>query len=273
MPIISQSSFFFSFFFGGKIREEACIDLFSKPNAGNFNKLPTSFIFSHVSDEADLFVPPGVITDSDFDNFVNDAFPPYTQNAGVTAAIEAHYPTTNYSTTRARLKDLLGESSFYCNVRYLSDAYAGKNYNLQYSVTPGLHATDLLPTFYDLNLDLDIFGKDVPFPLIPGFGSFAQAYQSYLVSHAQTGDPNTYKKTLNIPPAISWPKPGTGGDAFTGVLNAGNLGFSLITDGKTATSRCQFWREVAAAVTDLGGMSFPPQIKLCVVMMLTMLGG
>ncbi|KAL8715444.1 MAG: hypothetical protein Q9220_000778 [cf. Caloplaca sp. 1 TL-2023] len=233
---------------------------------GHFSKIPTSFIFSHVSDEADLFIPSGVQTDTQFNAFIDSVFPGYPKTAGVNSAIEAHYPpvmTTaphNYTTERDRLKGLLQESSFVCNVRYLSDAYAGKNYNLQYSVTPGLHATDLLPTFYNLNLDLSIFGQDVPFPIVPGFGSFAQAYQSYLTSHARTGDPNTYKKTLNIPPAIAWPKPGSSGDAFTGVLNAGDLGFNLITDGQNARSRCDFWVQVAAAVTDLGGYAPPGSV-------------
>lgn len=93
-------------------------------------------------------------------------------------------------------------------------------------------------------------------PLIPGFGSFAQAYQSYLTSHARTGDPNTFKKTVNLPPAITWPKPGTAGDKFSGVLDAGDLGFRLIEDGQTARGRCGFWVQVAAAVTGLGGEFF-----------------
>ena len=44
------------------------------------------------------------------------------------------------------------------------------------------------------------------------------------------------------------------------MLNAGDLGFSLVTDLKTATSRCQFWREVAAAVTSLGGYAPPGSV-------------
>lgn len=85
-------------------------------------------------------------------------------------------------------------------MRYLNDTYDGKNYNLQYSVTLGLYATDLLPTFYDLSLNLSAI--EINLLLIPGFGDFAQGYQSYLISHARTGDPNTYKKKFNIPPAI-----------------------------------------------------------------------
>ncbi|KAL8967146.1 MAG: hypothetical protein Q9197_005593 [Variospora fuerteventurae] len=232
---------------------------------GHYTRIPTSLILSHVSDEAEIFVPSSVQTDPQFTAYIASMFPPYASAGGVNAAIEARYPPVftgpgprNYTTERARVKDFINESSFVCNVRYLSDAYAGKNYNLQYSVTPGLHAVDLLPTFYKLNLDLG----DINVPLPPGFGSFAQAYQSYLTSHARTGNPNTFKKTINVPPAITWPKPGSSadGDRFTGVLNAGDLGFSLITDAQTARSRCDFWVQVAAAVTSLGGYAPPGSV-------------
>ena len=165
-----------------------------------------------MSDEALIFTPTNVQTDDEFNQFVEAALqlPPKTQAAGVNAAIEARYPPvmsgvpSNYTTEYDRTKALLGDSSFYCNIRYLTDAYNGKNYNLKYSVTPGVHATDLLPTFYNLNIDLSALGSALSIPIVPGFGPFAQASQSYLVSHARSGDPNIYKKTINIPPAIRW---------------------------------------------------------------------
>ena len=240
---------------GNLIRQLAVLEYAS----GNFYKGIDSLILSHVSDEAFIFVPLDVKTDAQFSTYVSEVFPPYAQSAGVNAAIEARYPpvmsgSSNYTTEFDRIKALLADSSFQCNVRYLSDAYNGINYNLQYSVTPGFHATDLLPTFYDLNVDLTALGDNAPFPLIPGFGSFAQAYQSYLVSHARSGDPNKYAKLLNVPPAIHWPKAGnSSADILTNVLNAGNLGFSVVSDKETTESVCGFWREVAAAVTNLGG--------------------
>lgn len=158
-----------------------------------------------------------------------------------------------YSSERDRLIDAIQDSSFQCNVRYLSDAYKGKNWNIRYSATTGLHGVDLVPTFYNLNIDVSIFGTKISLPLAPGFGSFAQAYQSYLVSHARTGNPNTFRKTINLPPAISWPQPGNTGDALTNVLDATDLGFKYITDDLTRKSRCGFWEDVAAAVTSLGG--------------------
>ena len=230
--------------------------------SGNFYKGISSLILSHVSDEAELFVPPSVQTDEMFSMLLDFQYPAYARAGGVTKAIEAHYPpvmapNANYSTEHDRLKAYIGEGSFYCNVRQLTDAYKGKTYNLRYGVTPGLHAVDILPTFYNLNLNINIFGTNVPIPLVPGFGGLAQAYQSYLVSHARTGNPNTYKKTINLPPAITWPKPNADGDAVTGVLNVGNLGFSVIRDGQTTEGRCEFWRELAAAVTELGGYVAP----------------
>ena len=240
---------------GNLIRQLAVLEYAS----GNFYKGIDSLILSHVSDEAFIFVPADVTTDDQFSTYVSEVFPPYAQSAGVNAAIEARYPpvmngTSNYTTEFDRTKALLADSSFQCNVRYLSDAYNGKNYNLQYSVTPGFHATDLLPTFYDLNIDLTALGDSVPFPLVPGFGSFAQAYQSYLVSHARSGDPNKYAKQVNVPPAINWPKAGSSSaDVLTDVLNAGDSGFSVVSDEETTEVACGFWREVAAAVTNLGG--------------------
>ncbi|KAL8930417.1 MAG: hypothetical protein Q9208_000601 [Pyrenodesmia sp. 3 TL-2023] len=233
---------------------------------GHYSRVPTSLILSHVTNEAEIFVPPSVLTDAQFTAYITALYSPSGSAGGVIAAIEARYPPilspgSNYTTQRARLRDLIQEASFVCNVRTLSDAYAGKNYNLQYDVTPALHATDLLPTFFNLNLDLDLLG--VPPLSSPGFAGFSQAYQSYLVSHARTGDPNTFKKTINVPPAITWPKPGGiggGDDAFTGVLNAGDLGFTLVEDRQTRRSRCGFWREVAAAVTGAGGYAPPGSV-------------
>ena len=130
---------------------------------------------------------------------------------------------------------------------------------MEYAVTPALHATDLLPTFYNLNLNLDLFGKDVPVPIIPGFGAFSAVYQSYLTSHARTGDPNRFKKRVSIPPAITWPKAVVSNekDGVERVLRAGKLGFGIKDDEQVSKERCGFWTDVVAAVTGLGGEFFP----------------
>lgn len=248
---------------GNLIRQLAVLEYAS----GNFYKGIDSLILSHVSEEAFYFVPPGIKTDKDFSTFISEFFPSYSQTDGVNAVIEGRYPPvesakSNYSTEFDRTKALLAESSFQCNIRYLTDAYNGKNYNLKYSVTPGLHGVDNIPIFYDANIDPTELGDNVPFPIIPGFGSFAQAYQSYLVSHARTGDPNKYAKLVNLPPAIKWPKAGnSSADVVTNVLDAGDLGFHVISDDATKESVCGFWRDVAATLTNLGGEDYPKAKK------------
>ncbi|KAL8838672.1 MAG: hypothetical protein Q9176_004912 [Flavoplaca citrina] len=248
---------------GNFIRQSPSLEFAS----GNFNKLPTSFIFSHTSNEPDLFIPPGIDSNADFSTFIAAILPTYAAPAGINAAIETRFPPpdapkSNYSSQRARLHDVLNEAVFVCNIRYLSDAYKGKNYNLEYAVTPALHGTDLLPTFYNLNLNLDLFGRDVPFPIIPGFGGFSTAYQSYLTSHARSGDPNRFKKSVSIPPTITWPKAVVSAekDGVERVLRAGSLGFGVKDDKQVSKSRCAFWTDVVAAVTRLGGYAPPGSV-------------
>ncbi|CAL8578603.1 hypothetical protein XPA_004372 [Xanthoria parietina] len=218
---------------------------------GNF--FPSvNLILSHVSEEAYLFVPSSIKESEDFTATVEYIYPAYAKRAGITSSMTARYGERNYTTASKRFKALLGDSSFYCNVRCLTDAYKGQTWNLKYSVLPGLHGTDILPTFYNLNLDLDGFGKSVPFPLVPGFGGFAQAYQSYLVSHARTGDPNTHRKKIGLSPIRAWPKPDGSGDSVEGVLQAGNLGFSVVSDGQVRRETCDFWQEMMEALTREG---------------------
>ncbi|EOD44796.1 putative carboxylesterase family protein [Neofusicoccum parvum UCRNP2] len=217
-----------------------------------------SLIISHTSDESELFVDGHIQTDEQFNEFIDSVFPNYTKEAGINAAIEEFYPpvSTNdtYDTIVERTKAFVRDSSFTCWSRFLTDTYAGKTWNMQYSVTPGWHGTDLLPTFYQIYLS---FGGDVAFPLLPGFGTFATAYQSYLTSHARSGNPNTYSAKINIPPAITWPRPTTGGENVGNVLNVGDLGFSLTTDDQFPKSECDFILELAAAVTNVGGYAVP----------------
>lgn len=225
---------------------------------GNYWKGLDSLIISHTADESELFVDGHIQTDEQFNDFIDSVFPAYTKEAGVNAAIEEFYPpvSTNdtYATVTERTKAFVRDSSFTCWSRFLTDAYDGKSWNMQYSVSPGWHGTDLLPLFYQIYVS---FGGDVAFPLLPGFGSFATAYQSYFTSHARSGDPNTHSAKINLPPAINWPHPTTGGENLGNVLNVGNLGFSLTTDQQLPKSECDFILELAAAVTNVGGYAVP----------------
>ena len=186
--------------------------------------------------------------------------PDYADQAGVSSLIEAHYPpivsgtSHNYSTESSRFEALLGDSSFLCNTRYLTDAYANSTWNLIYAIPPGLHGSDIIATFYDANIAFSVLGTEIDLPLIPFLGPFAKAYQSYLTSHARTGNPNTFKKTINIPSAIHWPQPGgLAGDVLSNVLRAGDTGFKVVEDAMTKRSVCKFWVDALRELTAYGG--------------------
>ncbi|KAF2454648.1 Alpha/Beta hydrolase protein [Lineolata rhizophorae] len=241
---------------GSFVRQMAILELAS----GNSWQGLESMIVSHVRDEAELFVDGHIQTDNEFSEFLKEVFPRYTAEAGINRAIEQFYPplsgSNKYDTQATRVKDFVRDFSFTCNARILNEAYGSKTFKMQYSVTPGWHAMDLLPTFYNGYLDLDIFSDSVPFPVLLGFGGYAQAYQSYLTSHARFGNPNKSSKKINLPPAIAWPQTkfsDLDGEHVQNVLNAWDLGFSIVTDEQMPKSHCDFILQVAAAVTNAGG--------------------
>jgi hypothetical protein len=234
--------------------EKANLGIFT----GNYWKHLDSIILSHVLEEAKDNLPTTVNTDEDFNNYVSGIFPPYAQAAGLPSRVIARYPPVRdgrgvYVTERQRLEAFFGDVVFLCNIRALTDAYTGKNFNLQYSTSPSTHNADVPPTFFFPGFDLDVIAPFLP-PIIPGFEAFAQTYQSYLVSHARSGNPNTYRKSCGGFEAIRWPRPDNRGDALKKVLNATDTGFEVITDEKTRKSTCRFWEEIARDVTELGGL-------------------
>lgn len=243
---------------GTWVRQLASLELAS----GNYWKDLEGIILSHTSNEATLFVDGHLKTNAEFTTYIDQIFPPFAKTSGINDKIEQQYPAPDapgspYSNEVKRNEALVQDSSFTCNVRYLSDAYAGKNWNMQYSVTPAWHGTDLLPSFYDLNVGIAAFGGSVDIPLIPLFGGFADSYQSYMTSFARSGDPNTHRALFNIPDTIHWPKAIAGEEQLAGVLDANDSGFRYVSDGQTAASSCGFWRDVSAGLTAYGGYAPP----------------
>ena len=233
--------------------------------SGNYHKGLDSLLVSHTSDEATVFVDGHIATDEQFTAFVNASFPPYTHDLGLTDAIINFYPgvqTPNslYQDEAARTRDFVRDSGFACNARYLATAYADRAYAMQYAVTPGWHATDLLPTFWSPDLATNPIGAAVAVAL-PLFASFAQAYQSYLTSFVRSGDPNRYRRIFGIPFTVPWPKASGLDQAQIGnVLQAGDLGFSIVSDDQNPKRNCDFWRDFEAAATSGGGYSPPGAI-------------
>ncbi|KAJ9364797.1 Carboxylesterase family-domain-containing protein [Paecilomyces variotii] len=245
---------------GSLIRQLAGLEFLS----GNYWKNLDSLIVSHVCDEADIFVSDTIIDNKQVEEWIHSLLPAYASPAVEKAVLEeypaAGTPGSPYMTARERDKAFVRDSTFTCNVRTLTQAYAGKTYNMQYSVTPGLHSDDVLAMFFDSSVPLGNYNASVDFTLIPGFATLAEGYQSYMASHAIYGDPNTARLALSIPPTITWPHPSQSGDAYANVLNVGDLGFSLIVDTQisaNSNSHCDFITQFNRALTNLNGYAAP----------------
>ncbi|ORY61347.1 Alpha/Beta hydrolase protein [Pseudomassariella vexata] len=249
---------------GNLIRQLPVLEL----STGNFWNVE-SLILSHTTAEPVVFVSGQVQTNDQFSTFINAIFPNYTRIAGVTDNIASFYPpvgdigsTSKYKTQADRVQALLRDSSFTCNVRHLTEAIGDSQvWNLQYGVSPGWHGTDLIPTFFNPKLSPDTFLSGLAALVVPVVGplvaGISTALQSYFTSYVTTGDPNTNRKVLNIPPTVKWNHPDSKGERIAGVVNVGNLGFTTGSDDKNEKTACEFWREVAAAVTNLGGYAPP----------------
>lgn len=239
--------------------------------SGNFYPIE-SMILSHVEDEALLFVSGSVVTNADFDEYVDIIFPNYTAQWGINRSISTYYPpvTSSWSSKfwsqSARVNALLRDSSFVCNVRHLAEAYGtSRVWSMQYSVSPGWHGTDLFAVFYNPRFTSSSWRLSLGMFLMPVFGwmvaGISNALQSYLASYVVHGDPNTSRLLWNLPPTVSWSHPNLRKNAMTGVVNVGNWGFGTITDSQADGDPCDFWADVAAAATLSGGY-FPPGLVI-----------
>ncbi|KAF2816279.1 alpha/beta-hydrolase [Mytilinidion resinicola] len=226
-----------------------------------------SVIPSHCLDEGALFVNHSILTDKDLNDYLEYTWPAYAvKDYDVVNKIEAEYPSAAFKTEADRYKAIIAQSSFLYNTNFLSVAYSGKTYNAQFSALNGTHGSDVLPTWYDPFAFTNVSGIELPlwstslFKGLPIPG-VARGYQSYLVSHARFGNPNS-NQSLNIPPTIEWPVVGGHPDGSSpnylwDVLNVTDTGFELIEDRTQNRSICLFWGGIIFATTVFGGYDFP----------------
>ncbi|CAI4217517.1 unnamed protein product [Parascedosporium putredinis] len=213
---------------GSFIRQLPVLELAS----GHFWKVE-SLLTSHCANEAILFVDGSIATNADFDRFLSAVFANYT-----------------YKAQADRTSDFIRDSSMTCNIRYLNEAYGdAKVWNMQYSVAPGWHASDLAAVFYDRTFSSpawdNVLRDLVVVPLGFLFSGVSTALQSYLASYAVKGDPNADRVVLNVPPRV---------------VDVGNFLLREIDDDQVPRPACDFWREFYAAATAEGGY-VPPGAK------------
>ncbi|KAL1900444.1 hypothetical protein Cpir12675_000911 [Ceratocystis pirilliformis] len=226
-----------------------------------------SIITTHTSEESILFVSGQVRTNDEFVEFLPGIFPDYTINAGVVDAITEFYPPVTrsknsvYRSQSERIGALIRDSCIVCNVRFLNEGVGDRNtYNLQYSVFPGWHGMDLFALFFHPKFSgnswMQLLAAVFLFPVGLMFSGISKALQSYYTSYIITGDPNARRARWNVPPTVEWQHPrSVGREHISNVVNIGNLHISTVTDTEVSLEACDFWREIFAAATALGGYS------------------
>jgi carboxylesterase type B len=212
------------------IRQLAQFELAS----GNYFRGIRSVITQHVFDEAATFVNPNITNEKGFNKWLDTIYP--TNNIGRwgIAAIKKQYPSGLYANETFRVNAATRDSSFTCNNRYIAEAYADRTWNSQYSVDNATHGADITATFFN-NTEYTSSGKK-------GHEPWEVVYQKYFVSHARTGNPNTYKSQNSL----DWPMSRVYyQQTVPNVLDVkGRTGFALIHDTKVPKDKCDFWRDL-----------------------------
>ena len=231
-----------------------------------------SLVISHVKDESGIFVPKSFSTDSDFTTYVSNFLPQSTLSSA-RSAIASAYPSSAYNGTRARVSAVIRDSSFTCNVQQLFQAYSGINVNtyvLSYDfeltvpvVGFGLtaaHGTDLLPTFWNQEVDFAQFlrqliknlshidiGKLGAAWLAGKYAVFSPKYQAYLVSNALFDNFNSAGS--QDPPWTTATATGTSiGNVMLARATPTTMQFTPTIDLINTSSLCDFWTTLAAQI-------------------------
>jgi carboxylesterase type B len=226
---------------------------------GNIVKLE-SILLSSTENEASPFVDNSVKTDAQFDKWVADLYGPLAKTQVFSKTVNDLYPPLAvgiskglYADQIQRRKDFYRDAGFSCYARYITEAYPTQVWNMIYGELGGFHGTDLIALFS--RTGLKALGITVPLP--DAFRAVSKTYQSYLVSHALTGDPNTLSLKVggkeNVA-APQWPRtPPLQGKYMDNVLLMKN---GTLTVGQSATipkENCDQWQDMLMkATTEVG---------------------
>ncbi|KAL9070491.1 MAG: hypothetical protein Q9157_005789 [Trypethelium eluteriae] len=248
------------------------------PVLRNYHQLQSIFV-SHVSDEAETFVYANM-SEMEFTGNIS-AFMPQSTMAMARQEIATQYSTL---TPALRYKAVVQDSTFTCNTRQLFDAYnSGKTpvYMVKYaayeSLNLALHGTDLLPTFWNQDVNFTAWMEELLEQahieqnsttmafisrLNDFFGptsQFACQYQQHLVAHAVSGDPNAVNSSqCSILDDVHWITAMTSTTSTTtyvsNVVQATDNGilprqsgtaFQIVPDLITPNIVCDFWKQLA----------------------------
>jgi len=230
---------------------------------GKFWKNITSLIVSHVYDESKQFVPCWISGKQSVDRYLN-GFIPVDKYPEQVAAIKKQYSWWAWK-PQSTIHDIIQDSSFICNTRAIFDAYKDVSpvYMMQYDFLQVLgaaqHATDLLPTFFNTDVNQTEF---VAFlanasnswtieaqQFFYRLQALAPEFQPYLASFAATGVP---EPGATRPQAWSPASLNARGEV-TDVLQVG-LGIlgdftNTTTDAQNTEKICGFWANMSDWLT------------------------
>jgi Carboxylesterase family len=222
------------------------------------------------------FIPRPIVlnpqSEDHFQQFLGEVFKgeAYTK---VRSAISTKYPRNAYTDQIARAAAVITDSSFTCNTRHIIDTYLAKNtkvYALDYRLfdyeNASTHASDLIMTFFNKDVDIEKFDKFVECVTSAASGytlfvqtiqNIRQRFQQLFVDHAIWGVPNGPGRESKDfwPPTSKGPCLGNAADsADTCVANLMSVGGENVyfdaryPDPLTPASVCNFWKNVAQAV-------------------------
>jgi carboxylesterase type B len=225
---------------------------------GNFFKGLDSLIVSHTSNESYMFADPAIKTQQDLDVWQKKLLP---TDPRVQSLVEARFAKFPY--VQKKLSDLIQGLAFTCNVRYFTQSFPGKTYNMQYSKGKGTHGSDILSTFYSKQSPLtDLVGvinSDIP--------PIGRKLQAYFASYVITGDPNAipepFTPTLLNPfrgKALEMTKPANPEASMIVVLDISS-GESYVPDLATSAEQCDTWSDGLAVVTNVLGYAAPGAVR------------
>ncbi|KAK9237181.1 Carboxylesterase [Lipomyces kononenkoae] len=204
---------------------------------GTYNR-DVEIMAAYNIDEGFIFSDPTVVTPMQFDALVHRHFP----NADEEDIEEVKhlYPGRDYLTYFSRVSSIIAEWIVECNSWFLEAAYPGA-YLYRFAVHPGIHSADIPLTFWGGDPVLEAAGRSLL--LADNIEDLAMSFQSYLVSFAVSGDPNTYRLENNSMPTLYFPK----SDEWRGIpmIDVNRRGFAYLSlqDDGPVEERCEFWQE------------------------------
>jgi carboxylesterase type B len=210
---------------------------------GHYWKGLDSIIISHMKDEGRIFSPK-VQNEADFNNWLNGLL--QHREAAIPEIKQEYSPITDVQT---RVSKMVSDGVFLCNIPPAVHAFQEKTWILQYTRKDAKHGADIPAFFYDPDARfpdiMNIFGPSPDLKV----GEIAGTLQSYIISYALTGNPNS----LAVKQGISWPRATQNTQRFyENVLEVGDKGFGIVNDSLIVPEACKKWMS-AARLRAMGG--------------------